>query len=290
MTYIKKLKGNYMTLNEIIKSNDFEFKKKFGQNFISDTNLLNSIVSDAEITSSDEVLEIGVGAGTLTKILSNNASKVVGIEIDKELEKIHEITLADTKNVKVIFDDFMSLSSEFINSQFSKPFKVVANLPYYITTPIIFKLLEEDFNIVSLTLMVQKEVAERLISKQGSKDYGAITVQLNSIADVKLKRIVGRQMFSPVPNVDSAIIKIDIDRNKFQIDNFKLHKQLIKVAFSMRRKTLSNCLKSGFGLLASQIEELFNNCSLDLNVRGESLSISQFVMLSNELNKINLNK
>lgn len=279
-----------MTLNEIIKSNDFEFKKKFGQNFISDTNLLNSIVSDAEITSSDEVLEIGVGAGTLTKILSSSASKVVGIEIDKELEKIHEITLADTKNVKVIFDDFMSLSSEFINSQFSKPFKVVANLPYYITTPIIFKLLEEDFNIVSLTLMVQKEVAERLISKQGSKDYGAITVQLNSIADVKLKRIVGRQMFSPVPNVDSAIIKIDIDRNKFQIDNFKLHKQLIKVAFSMRRKTLSNCLKSGFGLLASQIDELFKSCSLDLNVRGESLSISQFVMLSNELNKINLNK
>lgn len=279
-----------MTLNEIIKSNDFEFKKKFGQNFISDTNLLNSIVSDAEITSSDEVLEIGVGAGTLTKILSNSASKVVGIEIDKELEKIHEITLADTKNVKVIFDDFMSLSSEFINSQFSKPFKVVANLPYYITTPIIFKLLEEDFNIVSLTLMVQKEVAERLISKQGSKDYGAITVQLNSIADVKLKRIVGRQMFSPVPNVDSAIIKIDIDRNKFQIDNFKLHKQLIKVAFSMRRKTLSNCLKSGFGLLASQIDELFKSCSLSPNVRGESLSISQFVMLSNELNKINLNK
>ena len=141
MTYIKKLKGNYMTLNEIIKSNDFEFKKKFGQNFISDTNLLNSIVSDAEITSSDEVLEIGVGAGTLTKILSSSASKVVGIEIDKELEKIHEITLADTKNVKVIFDDFMSLSSEFINSQFSKPFKVVANLPYYITTHIIFKIL-----------------------------------------------------------------------------------------------------------------------------------------------------
>ena len=279
-----------MTLNEIIKSNDFEFKKKFGQNFISDTNLLNSIVSDAEITEQDEVLEIGVGAGTLTKILSNNATKVVGIEIDKELEKIHNITLADTKNVKVIFADFMSLSSEVINSQFSKPFKVVANLPYYITTPIIFKLLEEDFNIISLTLMVQKEVAERLISKQGSKDYGAITVQLNSIADVKLKRIVGRQMFSPVPNVDSAIIKIDIDRNKYQIDNYEIHKKLIKVAFSMRRKTLSNCLKSGFGLSSNQIEELFNNCSLNSNVRGESLSISQFVMLSNELNKLKVGK
>lgn len=275
-----------MTLNEIIKSNDFEFKKKYGQNFISDTNLLNSIVSDANIDKDDEVLEIGVGAGTLTKILSKNSSKVIGIEIDRELEKIHQITLSDCENVKIIFDDFMSLTNEYINSMFTKSYKIVANLPYYITTPIIFKLLEEDFNIVSLTLMVQKEVAERLISNPDNKNYGAITVQLNSIANVKLMRIVGRQMFSPVPNVDSAIIKIDINRNKYKIDNYSLHKRLIKVAFSMRRKTLSNCLKSGFNLTSIQIEELLKSCGFSLTVRGESLSASQFVELSNKLNKL----
>ena len=273
-----------MSLNDIIKSNNFEFKKNFGQNFISDKNLLSSIVSDAEILDTDEVLEIGVGAGTLTRVLAENCQKVVGIEIDKELEKLHQTTLNNLSNVQIIFTDFMKLSSKYVNELFSKPYKVVANLPYYITTPIIFKLLEQDFCITSLTLMVQKEVAERLISNPNSKDYGAITAQLNSIANVKLKRIVGRQMFTPIPNVDSAIIKIDINRNKYDIHNFELHKKVIQVAFSMRRKTLNNCLKAGFSLKTEQIASLFETIELENNVRGESLSASQFVMLSNALN------
>lgn len=275
-----------MTLNQIIKDNNFEFKKKFGQNFISDTNLLQGIVNDAEINQNDEVLEIGVGAGTLTKILAENCKKVVGIEIDKELESLHKVVLSSKDNVQVVFADFMSLNSDYVNGLFSKPFKVVANLPYYITTPIIFKLIEENFNVVSLTLMVQKEVAERLISAPATKDYGAITVQLNSIGNIKMKRIVGRQMFSPVPNVDSAVIKIDIDRHKFDIDNYSLHKKLVQVAFSMRRKTLSNCLKAGFSLSSEQVENLLTSMGLELTVRGESLSTSQFVELSNRLNKI----
>ena len=278
------------SIKDIIRGVDFRFNKALGQNFITDSNLLDAIVADSGINGDDTVVEIGTGAGTLTRAIAKVAKKVYSFEVDKNLQPVLALSLQGVDNAEVVFRDVLKMKDDELRSIVGDKFKVVANLPYYITTPLAMRFIESSLDVRSITIMVQKEVAERLISKQGSKDYGAITVQLNSIADVKLKRIVGRQMFSPVPNVDSAIIKIDIDRNKFQIDNFKLHKQLIKVAFSMRRKTLSNCLKSGFGLLASQIEELFNNCSLDLNVRGESLSISQFVMLSNELNKINLNK
>ena len=266
-----------MNLNELIKSKNFEFKKKFGQNFISDTNLLKSIVKDAGINETDEVLEIGVGAGTLTKCLSESCKKVVGIEIDTTLKELHEITLSEAENVSIIFNDFMKMDCSEINSLFSSSFKVVANLPYYITTPIIFKLLEEDFNLTSLTLMVQKEVADRLVSSCGTKDYGAITVQIASIANVSIKRQVNRKMFNPVPNVDSSIIRIDINRNKFKIKNYKLHKKLIECAFSMRRKTLSNCLKSYFSLNQDQISLLLNKSNLSNLVRGEALSVENFV-------------
>ena len=275
-----------MNLKEILIASGFEFKKKFGQNFLTDTNLLNSIVSDAGITNEDEVLEIGVGAGALTQSLCKIAKKVIGIEIDKSLKEIHDITLKDCDNVNIIFNDFMKMSSMEINNMFSGSFKVVANLPYYITTPIIFKLIEEDFNVSSLTLMVQKEVAERLVSKSGTKDYGAITAQINSIANVTITRQVNRKMFSPMPNVDSSIIRIDINRNKFDIDNYKLHKKLIECAFSMRRKTLSNCLKAYFNLNQKQIEELLLSCELDLQIRGEKLSEQDLVKLSNKLNKM----
>lgn len=275
-----------MSINEILKDCDFDFKKKFGQNFISDINLLNSIVLDAGITNNDEVLEIGVGAGTLTKAISQKAKKVVGIEIDKSLEQVHKRVLNEADNVTIIFNDFLKLSSDYVNSLFSQKYKVVANLPYYITTPIIFKLIEEDFNITSLSLMVQKEVADRLVSSCGTKNYGAITVQLQSIANIKIARNVNRNMFTPQPNVDSAIVRIDINRDKYKISNYSLHKKLIECAFAMRRKTLSNCLKSYFNLNQEQLSLLFNECNLNEMIRGEALSVEQFVNLSNSLNNI----
>lgn len=272
-----------MNFNEVIKTNNFEFKKKFGQNFISDSNLLKGIVRDAGVEINDQVLEIGVGAGALTRAISESCQKVVGIEIDKELVEIHKQTLQGLNNVTIVFNDFMKMTCEQVNSLFEKQYKVVANLPYYITTPIIFKIIEEDFNVESLTLMVQKEVADRLVSKCGSKDYGAITVQLASIANVSIKRQVGRQMFNPVPNVDSSIVRIDINRQKFNINNYKLHKKLIECAFSMRRKTLSNCLKSYFSLTKEQITQLLVECNLSETIRGEALSVEQFVEMSNKL-------
>lgn len=275
-----------MNINELIKDKNFEFKKKFGQNFIYDGNLLNSIVNDAGVTQDDEVLEIGVGAGSLTRALANRAQKVVGIEIDETLKELHQETLNEYENVKIIFNDFMKMSCNEINNLFSKPFKVVANLPYYITTPIIFKLLEENFNIVSLTLMVQKEVADRLVASHGTKDYGAITVQISSFANISIKRQVNRKMFTPVPNVDSTIVRIDINKNKYDIKNTKLHKKLIECAFSMRRKTLSNCLKSYFSLNQDSVSKLFDDCNLPALVRGEALSTEEFVQLSNKLNEI----
>ena len=274
-----------MEVKQIIKENNFEFKKKFGQNFITDTNLLQTICDDAEIGKNDEVLEIGVGAGTLTKILSQNAKKVVGYEIDKSLVDVLKFSLAGCENTEIIFKDFLKEESSQIAKNFSEPFKVVANLPYYITTNIIFKLIEKDFAVKSLTLMVQKEVAERLVAKEGTKDYGTISAELGAIGEVKISRIVDRKMFYPEPNVDSAVINIKIDRNKYQIDDWTTFQNVVKASFSMRRKTLSNCFKSFFGMNIDNIKKLLAELELSPNIRGEELSIEQFVKLSNLIKK-----
>ena len=270
-----------MEIKEIIKDCNFEFKKKFGQNFITDTNLLDAICDDAEIEQADNVLEIGVGAGTLTKILAGRCKKVVGYEIDKSLFDVLSFSLKGFDNINIIFKDFLKASAEEINSQFDSSFKVVANLPYYITTNIIFKLVEEDFNVESLTLMVQKEVAERIVSKPGTKDYGTITAELDAIADVEIKRIVNRQMFMPMPNVDSSIINIKLNKNKFKIADVALLRKVIRASFSMRRKTLANCLKTNFSFNAEQLDAIFEKLGYDKNIRGETLTTQDFVNLAN---------
>ncbi len=272
-----------METNEILNNCNFEFKKKFGQNFITDKNLLAAICDDAEISETDEVLEIGVGAGTLTKTLASLSKKVVGYEVDKSLFDVLSLSLKGYENIEIVFKDFLKASSSEVNTMFNGKFKVVANLPYYITTNIIFKLIEEDFNVTSLTLMVQKEVAERLTSKAGTKDYGTITAELDSIADVEIKRIVSRNMFLPMPNVDSAVINIKLNRNKYEIKDIKLHQKVIRASFSMRRKTLVNCLKSNFSLNSEQIEALFEKLKYDKTIRGEVLTTKDFVNLSNAI-------
>lgn len=272
-----------MGLNDILKDCNFEFKKKFGQNFISDQNLLNSICDDANIEPTDNVLEIGVGAGTLTKVLAQKAKKVVGFEVDKSLFDVLALSLKGVDNAEIVFKDFLKNDANEVNEMFDGNFKVVANLPYYITTNIIFKLIEEPFNVTSLTLMVQKEVAERLTSKPGTKDYGTITAELDSIGDVKINRIVNRNMFTPAPNVDSAVITINLNWKKYNIQDLKFHQKVIRASFSMRRKTLANCLKTNFNISQEQIEQLFENLDFDKNIRGETLSTQDFVNLSNAM-------
>ena len=212
------------------------FKKKFGQNFITDKNLLSAIVDDAEIDKSDEVLEIGAGAGTLTKEISNRAKKVISYEIDKDLESY--LLGLKLNNVNFIFKDIMKENLLEIENYFEDGYKLIANLPYYITTPIIFKFLKNSKKLKSLTIMVQKEVAERIVATKGEKDYGILTIMINFYGNAKITRNVNRKMFYPEPNVDSAVVRIDIDREKYKnIDDDKFY-SFVQSCFSMRRKTL----------------------------------------------------
>ncbi|MBE7075560.1 MAG: ribosomal RNA small subunit methyltransferase A [Clostridiales bacterium] len=255
---------------------DFVFKKKFGQNFISDKNLLNAIAEDAEISSEDEVLEIGAGAGSLTEVLGEKASKVVSFEIDKDLQQ-HLLGL-NLENVEFIFQDFMKTQMQDVESRFSKNYKVVANLPYYITTPIIFRLLEESSKLDSLTIMVQKEVAERICASVGGKDYGILTVMTNFYGMPKITRIIKRQMFFPVPNVDSALLNIKLESKYPNIDAQKFSK-FVKACFSMRRKTLLNNLST---LIAKEkLKSVLDEQTLGR--RAETISLQEFVILFEKL-------
>lgn len=270
---------------DILKKNNFQFNKKFGQNFIFDLNLLSAIVNDAGVDGATNVLEIGPGAGTLTSKLCEKAKKVVSYEIDTNLEPILAENLKDYTNSEIVFGDILKQKIEDIESKFDGEYIMVANLPYYITTPIIFKFLEEAKKLKSITIMVQKEVAERICAKHNTEDYGAITAQINAVATSKITRIVKRNMFKPAPNVDSAVVRIDFDYDKYGIDNLAIYKKVVTAAFAMRRKTLANNLKSYFSLDMQKVQDILAECSLKADVRGEALSISQFVCLSNVLNK-----
>ncbi len=270
-----------------LKDINFQFNKQFGQNFIFDTNLLKAIVSDAQITKDTNVLEIGAGAGTLTQILCQSAKQVVAFEIDNNLKPILSEIDNKNSNLTIIFKDILKQNTQELEKMFNnESYVIVANLPYYITTPIIFKFLEEANHLTKLIIMVQKEVAERIVANHSTKDYGVLTVSVNSIADTHITRIVKKENFHPQPNIDSAILCINFNKTKFNIKNHNLFKRLIKTAFAMRRKTLANNLKSGFNLSSIEIEKLLNSLQLNLNIRGENLSIEQFVELSNNLNQL----
>jgi len=247
------------------------FKKKFGQNFIFDKNLLAAIVKDADIKSDDEVLEIGAGAGTLTEIISQNTKKVVSFEIDNDLQA--QLNSLNLKNTTFVFGDVMKFSIEEIEKAFEGKYKMIANLPYYITTPIIFKFINESQNIESLCIMVQKEVAERIVAKKGNKDYGVLSIMIDFYGKAEIKRIVERKMFYPVPNVDSAVCLIKIDKNKHKgIDGNGFYK-FIQNCFLMRRKTLRNNLLK-MGLSAQKLDSLTN---FGLEKRPEQLDIEEFI-------------
>ena len=252
---------------------DHKFKKKFGQNFISDTNLLRAIVTDAGVNKDDEVLEIGAGAGTLTKELALSAKKVVSYEIDKDLQEL--LLRERPANVEYHFEDALKKDMGEIEKDFAGKYKVVANLPYYITTPLIFKFLEESDRVESITIMVQKEVAERLVAPVGGKDYGILTVMANFYGKAEVKRIVKRTMFFPQPNVDSAIVKIDIDREKYKEIDKQKFSSFVRGAFAMRRKTLSNNLSASLGLSKEKLKEFISES--DLAKRAEGFDCETFV-------------
>ena len=269
-------------INQILKDNNFKFNKAYGQNFIFDKNFLKSIV-DMVATKDDEVLEIGAGAGTLTSMLAGSTKKVVSYEIDNNLQPILNEALKDYPNAQVIFKDIMKVQMSEIEGNFQGDYIMVANLPYYITTPIIFKFLENAKHLKSMSIMVQLEVAERLTAKPNTKDYGAITPSIDYRANAKIIKRVGRHMFTPAPNVDSAIVKIDFVKNKFDILDTHTLDETIKGVFAMRRKTLANNLKSHFHLNSDDINQICEKAKISPTTRGETLDTSSLVNLANEI-------
>jgi len=267
-----------------LNKHNFKFNKAYGQNFIFDKNFLTSIV-EGIVDKDTVVLEIGAGAGTLTSILCEYAKKVYSFEIDNNLKPILEERLSEYNNVQLIFDDIMKVDTKEIENMIDEKFIIVANIPYYITTPIIFKFLEESENMTSMTIMIQLEVAERLVASAGSKNYGAITPAIDYRGNAKIIKKVSRKMFTPMPNVDSAIVKIDIDKNKYNVTNSKVTDDTIKCAFAMRRKTLENNIKSYFKFSSDIIDKIFEESKLEKTIRGEKLTTEQLVNLSNIIAK-----
>ena len=268
---------------DTLKKNNFRFNKQFGQNFITDQNLLRAIVDDAKITKDDVVVEIGPGAGTLTKEIAKKAKEVYSFEIDNNLAPILNETLQDCPNSTVIFKDFQKVDDEqLIQLLNNREYKVVANLPYYITTPIIMKFIESAYPPKSITVMVQKEVAERLKSNAVTSEIGAISLSIALYGDVEMTRVVSRKMFMPEPNVDSAVIRIDM-QNKYDNIDKKPVKKLIKAAFNMRRKTFLNNISNAFNISKDRIKEVLKELNIDENIRGEAVSIDNYIAIAKKL-------
>ncbi len=258
----------------------FKFKKAFGQNFLSDPFVLGEIAEKAGVNENSVVLEIGCGAGALTKELAARAKKVVGYEIDERLKPVLKDALSGFDNTEVIFGDVMKRKLADIEKRLGESYVLVANLPYYITTPIIMNFLENGENVSSMTVMVQKEVAERLAAKPHTSDYGAITVGINLRGEAKIVMQVPREKFTPVPNVDSAVVRIDIDKNKFSKADKSAVRELVRKAFTSRRKTLVNNISSGYGTSKESAAKLLEKCGISPTARAEELSAEQFVLLS----------
>lgn len=267
-----------MELKQVLRDNDFRFNKKFGQNFISDTNLLDAIAADAAVGGEDVVIEIGAGAGTLTRALAQKAKKVVAFEIDANLKPVLKTTLDGLDNVQTVFGDIMDMPMSEVERLAGGEFKVVANLPYYITTPILMRFLEESVLVKSMTVMIQKEVALRLSAKAGTKDYGRITVAVDYFGDASLTRQVSRKLFYPEPNVDSAVVRID--KNKRYDCDEKLLRKIVKSAFAMRRKVFATCLAAGLGIPKERAADYIRSLGKDPSVRGETLTVEEFVRLT----------
>lgn len=271
---------------EVLKKYNFNFQKKFGQNFLIDTHVLDRIIQSARITKDDFVLEIGPGIGTMTQYLCENAREVVAVEIDKNLIPILSDTLSAYDNVTVINEDILKLDLNKLAAERNggKPIKVVANLPYYITTPIIMGLFENHVPLESITVMVQKEVADRMQVGPGTKDYGALSLAVQYYAKPEIAANVPPNCFMPRPKVGSAVIKLTChEEPPVKVEDEKLMFKLIRASFNQRRKTLQNGLNNSpeVNLSKELIAEAIEEVGLPAAVRGEALTLEQFAALSN---------
>lgn len=269
-------------LSSALGGSGFQFKKKFGQNFISDEALLNRIVEGAGVDRNSTVIEIGCGAGTLTRAIAQKAGRVYGYEIDKTLKPVLSRTLAGINNAEIIFEDFMRVRLDELEKTLP-PYLVVANLPYYITTPLIMLFLEHSKKCLSLTVMVQEEVALRLCAQPDTPDYGAITANIALRGECRILEKVGRERFTPSPNVDSAVVRIDIKDGRLPVKSEDMYKRVVRAAFLSRRKTLENNFMNAFSLTREEAKGLLKSCNIPENARGESLSPQQFATLSDKL-------
>lgn len=256
----------------------FSFKKQLGQNFITDKNLLSSIVALSGAEESDTVVEIGCGAGTLTRALAQRVKRVISFEVDKTLAPVLERTLSGLENVEVVFRDFLKVDMTGFESGL-EGYTVVANLPYYVTTPLIMKLIESSEKCKGLCVMVQEEVADRLCAKAGTAEYGAITAMVALRAQCSVVKRVPRTLFTPRPNVDSAVVKFTFGKG-IEVADAALYKKVVHAAFTSRRKTLENNLVNSFGFSRSQAQEILTKCGIDLKARGETLTPQKFAGLS----------
>lgn len=280
--------GNPSNTNEILRKYNFTIQKKYGQNFLIDTHILEKIINTANITKEDCVLEIGPGIGTMTQYLAENAKNVIAVEIDKELIPILQDTLSIYENVTILNSDILKTNiNELVEEHNNgKPIKVVANLPYYITTPIIMGLFESKVPLDSITIMVQKEVADRMQVGPGTKDYGALSLAVQYFAKPEIAMIVPPTCFMPRPNVESAVIRLKRhEQCPVDVKDEKYMFSIIRASFNQRRKTLTNGLVNAGNLNVTKEEIVIalEKMNLSPNVRGETLTLNQFAQLSNLL-------
>lgn len=282
--------GNPTETMEILQKYHFNFQKRFGQNFLIDSNVLQKIIDCADVNSRDCVLEIGPGIGTMTQYLAKSAREVIAVEIDKALIPILEDTLSDYDNVTVINEDILKVDIDRLVQEKNQgnPIKVVANLPYYITTPIIMKLFESHVPLQSITVMVQKEVADRMQVGPGTKDYGALSLAVQYYARPEVVAFVSPSCFIPKPGVGSAVIRLDrYETPPVEVQDEKLLFALIRAAFNQRRKTLANSIANAgeLGFSREEVAGALTELQLSPTVRGEALTLDQFAALANFLRK-----
>ena len=266
-------------LRSVLQKHGFQFKKQFGQNFISDTNLLESIVSAAGVGENDVVVEIGCGAGTLTRALAERAKKVYAFDVDTALMPVLKETLAGLENVEVIFRDFLKVDLKAFEEEIGE-YVVVANLPYYVTTQLVTKLLEDSEKVQGISVMVQEEVAERFAAKEDTPEYGAITAAIALKGRAKIVKRVSRNLFYPRPNVDSAVVRIDFERGRLGEVDPAAYRKTVKCAFLNRRKTLENNLVNFFKVDRALAKAILFEAGVDEKARGETLSPEKLAFLA----------
>ena len=287
--------ADYSVTKAVLERHGFTFKKSFGQNFLTDTNILQKIVDTAEINKNVNVIEIGPGIGALTEFLAENASEVMAFEIDERLVPILEDTLRDHDNVKVINEDVLKADLQTRVKEFENPdlpIKVVANLPYYITTPILMHLIESKIPFAEFVVMMQKEVADRISAEPNTKAYGSLSIAVQYYMTAKVAFVVPRTVFVPAPNVDSAILKMTRrEQPLVEVKDEDFFFRVSKISFVHRRKTLWNNLTSHFGKseeVKTKLEQALVNANIKPSIRGEALSIPDFARLSDALREAGL--